>query len=240
MPAAWAAGIAAVGSVAAGAVSADASRKAGHEQQDAANAANAQQRADQAPWMEAGSSAVTRLNSGLQPGGEFTKTFTMADATNSPAMQEAQRAGAETIQNSAAAKGGLIGSNVMSDLTKFGQANAAQFENQAFNQWNTQQNRQLGAVQSLAGLGQTSATNVADSSANLTLASGNAGAAATVGGSNAMSSGITNAGNQISMLAGLFGTGSGGTSSGSSGLGMPSAVDTSTGTSYMPSSNYGG
>ncbi len=251
MPAAWAAGISAVGSVAAGAMSADSSRKAAHQQQDAANAANAQQRADQAPWMQAGGDAVTRLAAGLQPGGEFTNKFTMADATNSEAMKEAQRGGAESIQNSAAAKGGLIGSNVMSDLTKFGQANAAQYQNQAFNQWNTEQNRQLGAVQSLAGLGQTSAQNVADSSANLTLASGNAGAAGTVGASNAMSSGVSGAANQISMLAGLFGTGGGGgggsSSSGSGyaaydagGYGMPSSVDTSTGTQYRPSDNYGG
>lgn len=210
MPAAWAAGIAAVGSVAAGAMSSDAARKAGHTQADAASEASRQQRADQQPWMQAGATAVGRLDAGLQPGGEFSKTFTMADATNSPAMQEASRAGSEAIQNSAAAKGGLIGTNVMQDLTKFNSANAAQYENQAFNQWNSQQNRQLGAVQSLAGLGQTSATNVADNTANLTLAAGNANAAGQMGSANAIGGAASNVGSQISMLAGLFGSGSGG------------------------------
>lgn len=243
MPVAWAAGIAAVGTVAAGAIQSDSARKAAHQQQDAASAASAQNRSDQAPWMQAGGDAVTRLGAGLQPGGEFTKQFTMADATNSPAMQEAQRAGAETIQNSAAAKGGLIGTNVMQDLTKFGQANAAQFENQAFNQWNTQQNRQLGAVQSLAGLGQTTAGNVADNSANLTLASGNAGAAGTVAQGNAIGNTASGLTNQISMLQGLFGTKSSNpTPAGgdASGYGMPYAMDTSTGSAYAPSANYGG
>jgi hypothetical protein len=243
MPAAWAAGISAVVGAASAASSADASRKAAHGQQDAARDATAQQRADQAPWMEAGTEALSTLRAGLQPGGEFTKKFTMADATNSPAEQEAMRGGSEAIQNSAASKGGLIGTNTMQDLTKFGAANAAQYQNQAFNQWNAEQNRKLGATQSLAQVGQTAVTGVADNTSNLTLAGANAGAAGTIGKSNAIGNGAGNLTNQISMLSGLFGTsGSNPVPAGgdASGVGMPMAMDISTGSTYMPSQNYGG
>lgn len=240
MPAAWAAGIsAAVGAVSA-AASADASRKAAHTQADAAATASAQQRADTAPWREAGAQALTDIQTGLAPGGEFSKTFTMADAKNSPAMQEAQRAGTEVIQNSAAAKGGLIGTNAMTDLTKFGQANAAQYENQAFNQYMAEKGQKLGAEQSLAQIGQTTTSQVADNVSNLTLAGANANAAGGVASSNAINKGASDVTGQISMLAGLFGNGGGSTSSNAtSGAGMPMAYNMDTGATYSPASTYG-
>lgn len=237
---AWVAVAGAVVGVAGAASQADSARKSAHQQQDAASAASAQQRADMAPWTQAGGDAVTRLAAGLQAGGEFTKKFTMADAQNSPAMQGAQRAGSEAIQNSAAAKGGLIGTNVMQDLTKFGQANAAQYENQAFNQWNAEQGRDLGAVQSLAGLGQTATSQVADNVSNLTLAGANAGAAGTVAQGNAVGQGLSNLTNQFSMMSGLFGGGgSTAPAANTASYGMPAAYNTDTGASYSPSQNYG-
>lgn len=196
-----AAAIGATATIGSGLASADASRSAANKQIDATNAANAQQRADQKPWMDAGKGALATLTTGLAPGGDFSKPFTMADATNSVAEQHALDQGTQAIQNSAAARGGLLNSNTLQDLTTFGQSNAATFENQAFNQWLQSRQQQLNANQSLAGLGQSSATNVADTGAGLTVGAGNAQAAGTVGQANA----VQNTAGQIGQLAGLFG-----------------------------------
>lgn len=141
--------------------------------------------AAQKPWVDAGTKALGRLDVGLQPGGEYTKKFSMADAINSPAEQFALKEGTQAIQNSAAAKGGLLSTNTLQDLTKFGQGNAAQFENQAFNQWMQQQTQQLNAQQSLAQVGQSATNITSDVGANAALAGAGAQAGAQMAGTNA-------------------------------------------------------
>jgi len=176
-------------------VSADASRRAANTQADSARAAAAQNQQDMQPWLDAGKQGLQTLQTGLQPGGQFNKPFTMADATNSPAEQEALRRSSEATQNSAAARGGLIGSNVMDQLQVNAGKIAAGFEGQAFDQWNTQQNRQLGANQSLAQVGQTSATNVGNSNADAILAAGGAQAGYQMGQGSATTGAIGQIGN---------------------------------------------
>jgi hypothetical protein len=109
----------------------------------------------------------------------------MADATNSDAMQFALKQGEQQIGNSFAAKGGLLGTNAQQAGTKFAEENAAQFQNQAFNQWMAQQNQKLNATQSLAQVGQTAVNSVADAASNAALASGAAQAAGGLAQSNA-------------------------------------------------------
>jgi hypothetical protein len=138
----------------------------------------------------------------------------MADATNSSAEQYAQQQGSEAIQNSAAAAGGLIGTQAQESLTANAENVASQFQNQAYNQYMGEQQLTLGANESLAGLGQSSVTNAANNNASLTTSAANATAAGTVGSAGAVSSGLGSAGNTLSTLAGLFGTG-GTTNSGS-------------------------
>jgi hypothetical protein len=123
---------------------------------DTAKSTLATQTTNQQPYMTAGTDALKTLSAGLQPGGQFNKPFTMADAQNTPAMQFAQEQGMNTIQNSAAAKGGLLTSNTNEGLVQFGQANAAQYEQQAFNQWLQQNNLSLGALQNMVQTGQVS------------------------------------------------------------------------------------
>jgi hypothetical protein len=184
-------------------IQSDKAQAAADQQQQGAERAAQFNTSLQAPWREAGTKALDRLSLGSQSGGEFNKPFTMADATNSPAMQEAQRAGTEVIQNSAAMKGGLIGSNVMQDLTKFGQANAAQFENQAFNQHMAEQGQQIGVQQSLAGIGQTATNSVADTGANAILAGAGAQAGATAQQGNIMGNTLGQIGNILGQ-SGIF------------------------------------
>lgn len=204
----WVAGAAVVGGIGGALISSDASKSAANTQSDAASSAAAQQRADLKPWTQAGTTAIGQLSQATQPGGQYAmgKQFTMADAQNSDAETYAQKQAMQASQNSAAARGGLIGTNEQQSL----QANAAgigsQYQNQAFNQWMQTNQQQLNALQSVAQVGQSGATNVADTTANLTLAGANAQAAGQVGSANALSGGASSLTNQLTTLGKLFGT----------------------------------
>jgi hypothetical protein len=212
---AWGSNMDLWGNLIGGGLQALGSYEAGKYQADAASHAADVAAQQRQPWVDAGKGALDRLTKGLQPGGEFAQKFSMQDALNSPAYKEALRGGMEAIQNSAAAKGGLLSSNTMQDLTKFGEATAAQFENQAFNQWLAQQQQLLAPVQSLAGVGQTEVNQVADTQANAILAGGAARAGSTIGIANAAGGAFSNYANnaqQMALLNQILGGGSGGTS----------------------------
>lgn len=119
------------------------------------------------PYTQAGQKALAQLSAGTAPGGEFNKTFTMDDAQNSAAMQNAQAQGMDIIQNSAAGRSGILGTNQQADLVKFGQGNAAQYQNQAFNQWLANRNANQTGVQNLANTGLTAGTTLGTGLANL-------------------------------------------------------------------------
>jgi hypothetical protein len=119
------------------------------------------------PYAKAGQTALARLSAGTAKGGEFDTTFTMADATNSAAMQNAQAQGMDIIQNSAAGKSGVLGTNQQADLVKFGQGNAAQYQNQAFNQWLANRNANQTGVQNLVNTGLTADSTLGTGLANL-------------------------------------------------------------------------
>ena len=224
----------------------NASQNAAQQQKDAAAAAAKLQADMRGPWVAAGTQALGTLQTGLAPGGQFSKPFSMADATNTAAMKFAAEQGQQEIANTAAARGGLMGTNAEQAAIKFAEQNAAQFQNQAFNQSMAEKNQQLAAQQSLAGIGQTNLNAVADAGSNSLLAAGGAGAAGTVGGANVLSQGLTTLGGGASTynaLSKLLGTGGGGgtgtvgggiTSTG--GIASPFGT-TSTGMSATP---YGG
>lgn len=192
---AWAAVAGAAVSVVGGAVQANAARKAANQQGDAARAAAAQLEQKLATYDTAGKDALGNITTGLGEGGKYSKRFTMADATNSDAEQFALQQGSQAIQNSAASKGGLIGSNVLQDLTQFGQKNASQFQQQAFDQWNKQNQQELSANQHLVGIGENAAAGVGNSNANATLATGGAQAGATAATGSAINNTLGQVGN---------------------------------------------
>jgi hypothetical protein len=196
--------IAAAGTIGGAAISANAANAASQDQINADNAANAQQRKDQAPWTTAGGTAVTQLAQETQPGGQFNTNFTMADATNSSAETYAQQNALDASQSSAAAQGGLIGTGEQGQIETNAAGIASQYQGQAFNQWLAQNQQQINAQQSLAGEGMQSAANVADTGANLTVGAGNAAAAGTVGSANAVSGGLSSLTNQMTTLSSLF------------------------------------
>lgn len=227
----WGAVIGAVGSIAAGAIGGDASRSAANKQSDAAAAAAAAAQKERQPWTDAGKGALGTLTAGIQPGGQFAQKFTMADANNSEAEKFALSEGLGALNNSAAAKGGLLGTNNQQQNIKYAEGVAGTFENQAFNQWLSQQQQLLQPLESTAGLGFTSASQTADTNAGALLAAGGAQAGATIGSAGAYGNAISGVGNSLlsnqDSLKKLFG-------GGSSGGGSSDPTATSYGTSSDP------
>ncbi|MDB5975141.1 MAG: hypothetical protein JWR07_1901 [Nevskia sp.] len=160
----------------------------------------AQQTANQQPYMMAGTQALAELSKDLQPGGKFNTTFTMADAQNMPAYQFAKDEGLSTMNNAAAAGGMQLSSANIRNLTQFAEGNAAQYEQQAFNQWLQQNNLTLGALQNMVNTGQVSTQQLQGalaqygvSASTIQDAIGTAQASGALGSAQALNTGQTDA-----------------------------------------------
>ena len=213
-------GSAVVGGVAANKASkaqASAASRASSDQLQAQREANdlqremyEQNRTDLAPWREAGVGTLAQLTAGLQPGGEFNRSFTMADYQADPGYAFRQSEGQKAIDNSAAARGSALSGATLKALTRFGQDTASTEYQNAYNRWNndmsTRFNRLSGvagtgqqATTTLGNMGQTTAGNIAQGTvntannvANNTLQAGNARASGYVGTANALSGAANN------------------------------------------------
>jgi hypothetical protein len=195
------------GSVLTGLIGADASSSAAKTQAAASNAAAATQKAmydqtrtDQAPWRQAGSTALTTI-AGMQP--QFTHQFGAADlnANLAPNYEFQKQQGSDAFNNAASVGGGLVGGNALKGLVDYNQNAAGSAYQQAYNNYTSNQTNIFNRLSSIAGLGQTANANTgaagATYGAGIGNAMSNAGAAAAggiVGSANALTSGINNAG----------------------------------------------
>ena len=160
---------------------------------DISNAQYEQTRTDQAPWREAG---VTALNQ-LGPLAANYKPFSYSDMTSDPGYAFRLSEGQKALDSSAAARGGLISGNALRATQAYGQQMGSQEYNNAFNRYQTERQAQLGPLQSLAGIGQ-SATNFtgqagaqnASTVGNYLTSGAAAQAAGQVGGANAVMGGV--------------------------------------------------
>lgn len=170
-----------------------------------------QQRADQAPWLEAGQDSLGRLRD-LVSGRGFDASALASD----PGFQFRMAEGQKALERSAAARGGLNSGGAMRSLARYSQGLASDEYERAYG-------RRYGGLAQLAGLGQSSAQNLgglsgqytgqqnqlagnyANSMSGLHGAYGNAEAAGHMGVSNAIAGGF----NSIGGLA-MMGTGAGG------------------------------
>lgn len=171
-----AAGWAAIGAVGTTAVAAYGSNKAAGAQADAAKAAQAsgdrqfdisrqdtlaryaEQRADQAPYREAGQSALAKIMAGIGTGGEFAQKFDGSTLAGDPGYQFRLGQGIANIDRSAAANG-LSGSGaVLKALARFNSGLASDEYGKAYDRFTGEQTTRFNRLASLAGIGQT-ATN---------------------------------------------------------------------------------
>ena len=175
-------------------------RSAGAAQADAANRASdlqyqmfKEQSALQEPWRKAGETALNKL---IPEATSYTP-FGMDQFQADPGYGFRLKEGMRALEQSAAARGGLLSGNTGKALTRYGQDAASQEYQNAFNRYQTERASRLQPLQSLAGVGQTSANTLTNAAGtyggnvgNLMTSGAAANAAGTVGGANALTSGL--------------------------------------------------
>lgn len=162
----------------------------------------------QQPWLSAGQNALTKL----QAASDYTP-FGMQQFQADPGYGFRMSEGLKALDRQAAARGGLISGGALKAAERYGQGLASDEYQNAFNRYQAERQARLGPLQSLAGVGQTTAQqlgaagqNYASQAGNIAMgAAGNIGeayqgaanarASGYVGGANALSSAIGNVGN---------------------------------------------
>lgn len=148
-----------------------------------------QTREDQMPWMQAGGRALTKLE-GAVDYTPFSYNAMTADPGYAFRLSEGQKA----LDRSAAARGGLISGNALKAATGYGQEMGSQEYQNAFNRYQQERAAKLQPLQSLAGVGQTTAANLGQAGAANASTVGNyltGGAAASAAGQVGMANAIT-------------------------------------------------
>ena len=195
-----------VGGAVVGAVGSNmAAGKAADAQKDAARTASNtememywQNREDMLPWVENGRNALNRLTTEALEGGP-------GNFKESPGYQFAFNEGLQAIDRSAAARGRLNSGAQDKALTRYGQGIA----NQEYDNFLARYYNSLRPLQSVAGIGHTSAntmatmgTNVAGSVAQTQLSAGDARASGYINQGNVMSNLANQAGQGMAWYAG--------------------------------------
>lgn len=216
---------------------ANAANNAANETQSEFNTLNQ----ENAPGRAAGYNALNTIGS-LMPGssttydkngnptgaqtgnGYFTQQFNNQDlnANLAPNYQFMLNQGLGTAAAQANASGGLIGGNALQGLNAYAQNYAQNAYQQAFNNFTTNQSNIYNRLASLAGIGQAAqsqqnqvGTALTSNITGLQTAGAASQAAGTVGSANAISSGLTGAGNSALLYSLLNNNSTGG--SGNSG-----------------------
>jgi hypothetical protein len=186
-----------------------AAKKAASKQAEAANNATAAQqtqveqvRNDNAPWMKEGGIAIGMMGQGIQPGGEFTKTFGADDFEKDPGYQFRMDEGMRGVENSGSARGGVLGGRTLKELMRYGQGFASNEYGNAYNRFNNDLTTKWNRLASVAGAGQTATRDVGVSGTNgvnqineNTVGAGNARASGYIGVGNAITGGAQSLGN---------------------------------------------
>ena len=165
------------------------------------------QQALQAPWVQAGQTALTQLEQGTAEGGRFNRPFSLADMQSSainPTYQFTKDEALAAMKNQAAAGGQNLSVNTLEGAGKLSGNIASQFENQAFNQYQMSNQSAEVALENLAKSGQsaTNNTQVAGQAyitgqTPLTVGAGNVSAAGDLVASNALTKGVGGAINTV-------------------------------------------
>jgi len=189
-------------------------KSAANAQANAANQANALSQsnfntiqANNAPWLNNGTSASNRMsdlmglsgNSGAQGYGSLSQPFSMANFQSDPGYQFRLAQGQQALSRSAAAKGTLIGGGFMNKLNDYTQGLASQDYQQAYSNYNNDQNTLYNRLSGISGSGQASAnqmaqagTNNASMQGNNLMGAANASGAATMAGVNGITGAMNN------------------------------------------------
>ena len=184
------------GAVVSGLMGSSAAKSAASTQADAANrAADLQykqwqeQVALQKPWLQAGETALNKL----VPLATNYTPFGMDQFQQDPGYQFRLSEGLKALDRQAAARGGLISGAALKAAGRYGQDYASGEYQNAFNRYQTERAAQLQPLQSLAGVGQTTAQQIGQAGTQMASNVGEAQAAA----AQARASGYTGAANAL-------------------------------------------
>lgn len=162
----WVAGAVVVGSV----IGSKSAGKAAETQADAANQATDMQYQQfresvelQEPWRKAGEQALNKL---IPLATEY-QPFGMKQFQQDPGYAFRMSEGMKALDRSAAARGGLLSGSTLKGAQRFGQDLGSQEYQNAFNRYQSERTARLQPLQSLAGVGQTTAQQIAQSGMNM-------------------------------------------------------------------------
>jgi hypothetical protein len=146
----------------------------------------------QQPWLKAGEEALNRLRPLAM---EYTP-FGMQQFQQDPGYQFRMSEGMKALERGAAARGGLLSGGTLRATQRFGQDLASQEYQNAFNRYGIERERRLGPLQSLAGVGQTTAQQLSSQAGQMGTNVGNmmtSGAAARASGYVGQANALTSA-----------------------------------------------
>jgi hypothetical protein len=181
-----------VGSAVIGAYSADKASKTQSEASD--KAIQLQERMyrenvqRQQPFYQAGVNALPEL----VRASKYTP-FSMSQFQADPGYGFRLSEGQKALERSAAARGGLISGGALKAAQRYGQDMGSQEYTNAFNRYQAERQARLNPLQSLTGMGQTTANTIGAAGQNM---AGNVGEAY-MGGANARASGYMGAANAV-------------------------------------------
>ena len=174
-------------------------------------------RADQQPFLTAGTGAVNRLAAGVGYGGEFGAAMPFDfQYSEDPGAGFRMAEGVKALDRSAAARGGLLSGATLKGVQRYGQDLGSQEYGNAFNRYVTRFNANTGERNQLynrlagvAGTGQTTAGQLASQGANMAGNVGNImmGSAANTGNAAMAAAGARNSayGGAANMLGRIYG-----------------------------------
>jgi hypothetical protein len=154
----------------------------------------------QEPWRKAGEEALNKL---IPLSSEYTPFGTQQFQAD-PGYQFRMSEGMKALERSAAARGGLLSGSTLRATQRFGQDLASQEYQNAFNRYQAERTARLNPLQSLAGVGQSSAQALAGQAGQLGsslsqnylqsgIAAGQARASGYLGAQNAITGGLGSA-----------------------------------------------
>jgi len=159
----------------------------------------------QEPWRKAGEQALNKL---VPLSTEYTP-FGMQQFQQDPGYAFRLSEGQKALERSAAARGGLMSGNALRAAQQYGQEMGSQEYQNAFNRYQAERTSRLQPLQSLAGVGQTSAQSLGSAAqqyganiGNITMGAGEARGNALLAGAQARGSAYQGIGQSFGSLLG--------------------------------------
>lgn len=128
--------------------------------------------ARQKPFYEAGVNALPGYLSGIGPGGELVRGFTMADYQADPGYGFRLAEGQKALERSAAARAGLQSGSALRAAARYGQEMGSQEFSNAYQRFRDTQGLRRNALAGVVGYGPTSANAMTSSGQNYAAGAG--------------------------------------------------------------------